>query len=117
MPGFGLVVNSLALAGASCFCLWSLQARLRLIASRRRRRGGLPSPSASPMPNLATTFTTRRTRALEGSSSSSTARGLVPVDTETLLRQAEQSRRTALTSYGKGTAVLGTSGAPPEDAA
>lgn len=117
MPSLGLVVNSLALVCVSCFSVWSLQRRIRLIVGRRRRPRGLPSLAASPTPNLATTFTTRRTPRAVDSSSSFMARGLVPVDTATLLRQAEQSRRGALTSCGDATEAPGESGALRVDAA
>lgn len=131
MPSLGLVVNLVVVVFVSAFSLWSLARqvqrrlartrillrRVRVLGGRDRRPHGLPSLAASPTPNLATTFTTRRTRARAASSSSSTGRGLVPVDTATLLKQAEQSRRGALTSCGGVTADRGASGAPRGDAA
>lgn len=132
-----LVVNLCALAGVAAYSAWSLRRhRLRPVplhhrewwpawgrppwgittAGLHRRPHGLRSLDASPRPNLVTTFTTRRTRQVGASSNSSTAHGLVPVDTATLLRQAAKSRLTGRGSYGIGTAAHGESGVPLQHA-
>ena len=120
MHTFGILVNVLVLwwlALWACFSLLGWLARKPRLVGRRRRPRGLPSLAASPMPNLATTFTTRRTQALAASSSSSTARGRVPVDTATQLALAARSRNGGRISYGAVTAARGANGAPRGDAA
>ena len=113
MHTFGIVVNVLALWGCALYLSFSFVgwlARRPRITGRVRRPRGLPSLAASPTPNLATTFTTRRTRQVEGSSSSSTALGSVSVDTETLLRLAARSRLTERGSSGRVTETRGENG-------
>jgi hypothetical protein len=102
---FALVLNYLAVVVFSAFCLLSLGRQVRRGVGRLRRRGGALKLAASSTPSPTDTSTSAATPHSVAFSSSTTVRGLASVDTETLLRLAEQSRRGGLgfstTSFGK----------------